>query len=175
MLDWTEIWALTWPPQNIELVLFDRFLCSVCCVLGLADLLTDHSHCSLQAFLACCWEASSHHDAAAMLLKELLCLQRSFLSLFHLFSTAVYWVFKQYYKTTYDMKNDESAWAYLSLFTGSITLITWSICTELKQFFFLFFFCVFCHIHAKSKYTQHIAEMNRSHSNPAFFWPFKAV
>lgn len=154
MLDWNEISALTWPPQSIDPILFEPSLCSVCCMLGVAHLLTDRSHSSLQAFLACCWQASSLHNAATILHMELVCLQCSFLSLFLLFCTAVYWFFKQDYKTTYDMKNDESAWMYLSLFTRSITHITWSIFTEfgahtvlfsvfLGWFFLLLFFVIF--------------------------------
>lgn len=136
MLDWIEIWALTWPPQDNDLVIFQLFLRSVCCMLGDAVLLTDHSHSSLQAFLAFCWEASSDHDAATMVHVEPVCLQYSFFSLFLLFSMAVYWFFKQCYKNTYEMKCDES------VFTWSIIHTTWSICTAFgvhTHWFFVFF------------------------------------
>lgn len=41
-----------------------------------------HSHSSLQAFLACCWDASSDRDDVTILHVELVCLQCSFLSVF---------------------------------------------------------------------------------------------
>lgn len=52
-------------------------------------------------------------------------------------------------------------WVYLSQFNRAIIHITFSICTTFGKH------CLFfCHIHAKSNDTQHIAGMNSSHPKP---------
>ena len=41
--NWIEIWALTWPLQNMHLVVFEPFLCSFCFMLEVIVLLEKQS------------------------------------------------------------------------------------------------------------------------------------